>query len=71
MRNSLSALTLQTKVVMPAMAVNMTAVLTFQFFGCAYHPPAGDQTCFGYLSVGLAADARLMSMVIVAVRGDC
>jgi hypothetical protein len=25
------------------------AVLAFQFAGWAYQPPAGDQTCFGYL----------------------
>lgn len=27
----------------------MTAVFAFQFFGCEYQPPAGDQTCLGYL----------------------
>ena len=26
-----------------------TAVLPFQLPGCAYQPPAGDQTCLGYL----------------------
>ena len=25
----------------------MTAVLAFQFLGCEYQPPAGDQTCLG------------------------
>jgi hypothetical protein len=34
---------------MPTIAAPMTAVLVFQFVGCAYQPPAGDQTCFGYL----------------------
>lgn len=28
------------------------AVFPFQLDGCAYQPPAGDQTCLGYLSVG-------------------
>jgi len=29
-----------------------TAVLAFQFTGCEYQPPAGDQTCLGYLNLG-------------------
>ncbi len=47
---SRSALMLQTTAVMPKMTSPMTAVLAFQLAGCAYHPPAGDQTCLGYLS---------------------
>ena len=27
----------------------ITAVFAFQFAGWPYHPPAGDQTCLGYL----------------------
>ncbi|KAF2654898.1 ribonuclease III [Lophiostoma macrostomum CBS 122681] len=34
---------------MPAMAAPMIAVFALQFEGCAYQPPAGDQTCLGYL----------------------
>jgi hypothetical protein len=48
-RYSRFALTIQT---MPTMLVRtrpMTAVLPFQLLGCAYQPPAGDQTCLGYL----------------------
>jgi hypothetical protein len=48
-RYSFCALTVQTMAVMPRRAAPMTAVLAFQFVGCAYQPPAGDQTCFGYL----------------------
>ena len=35
--------------VMPNMTTIIIAVFAFQLAGCAYHPPAGDQTCFGYL----------------------
>lgn len=35
--------------VMPTTTPPMTAVFPFQFFGCEYQPPAGDQTCLGYL----------------------
>lgn len=31
------------------MVAPMTAVFCFQLAGWAYHPPAGDQTCLGYL----------------------
>lgn len=37
--------------VSPMTTAPMTAVLAFQFLGCEYHPPAGDQTCLGYLDV--------------------
>lgn len=46
-RCSLSALTLNATKQMPAMAPSMTAVFAFQFLGCEYQPPAGDQMCFG------------------------
>jgi hypothetical protein len=48
-RYSFSALTLQTMAVIPTRTAPKTAVLAFQFAGCAYQPPAGDQTCLGYL----------------------
>ncbi len=41
---SLSALTLHTMATMPAMMPLKIAVFVFQFAGCAYQPPAGDQT---------------------------
>lgn len=34
----------------------MTAVLPFQFEGWEYQPPAGDQTCLGYLSWALKGE---------------
>ena len=34
---------------MPITTIPITAVFAFQFAGCAYHPPDGDHTCFGYL----------------------
>lgn len=34
--------------VIPIMTTPITAVFAFQLAGCAYHPPAGDQTCLGY-----------------------
>jgi hypothetical protein len=46
---SLSALTLHIMAVSPSMTPITTAVLAFQFFGWVYQPPAGDQTCLGYL----------------------
>jgi len=36
--------------VSPTMTIPNTAVLAFQFEGCEYQPPAGDQTCLGYLA---------------------
>jgi hypothetical protein len=38
--------TIATTMTIPAPAM---AVLAFQFAGWQYQPPAGDQTCFGYL----------------------
>jgi hypothetical protein len=46
-RCSLSLDSFHAPAVMPIMTANATAVLVFQFFGWPYHPPAGDQTCFG------------------------
>lgn len=37
----------------------MTAVLAFQFAGWAYQPPAGDQTCFGYLGGEAVREASI------------
>jgi hypothetical protein len=37
---------------MPIMTTPMIAVFAFQFEGCEYQPPAGDQTCLGYLEDG-------------------
>ena len=45
--NSRSALTLHVKAQIPTIIVAMTAVLAFHLAGCAYQPPAGDQTCLG------------------------
>ncbi|KAF2723343.1 ribonuclease III [Polychaeton citri CBS 116435] len=44
---SLCALMVHIVAVIPKMTPNMIAVFPFQFAGCAYQPPAGDQTCFG------------------------
>lgn len=44
---SLSAETFHARAVNAAITTPMIAVLDFQFLGWAYHPPAGDQTCFG------------------------
>jgi hypothetical protein len=46
-RNSFSALTFHVQQVMPKMMMPKMAVLDFQLVGCAYQPPAGDQTCLG------------------------
>ncbi|KAF2089687.1 ribonuclease III, partial [Saccharata proteae CBS 121410] len=46
-RYSLSAETAQAIAVMPTITPPMTAVFAFQFLGCEYHPPVGDQTCLG------------------------
>ena len=48
-RCSFSALTFQAVAVNPKMTSPIIAVFDFQFAGCEYHPPAGDQTCLGYL----------------------
>ncbi|KAI1334861.1 ribonuclease III domain-containing protein [Xylariaceae sp. FL0016] len=47
-----------------------TAVFAFQFLGCVYQPPAGDQTCLGYLgtSRALQAASRLPSAPLASQR---
>lgn len=47
--HSFSALIFQTTAVTPIIANRLIAVLAFQFGGLVYQPPAGDQTCLGYL----------------------
>lgn len=48
-RCSSLALSIQTPARTPDITAPMTKVLAFQFAGWAYQPPAGDQTCLGYL----------------------
>jgi hypothetical protein len=55
-RYSRLALTIQTMPTMLLRTRPMTAVLPFQLLGWAYQPPAGDQTCLGYLR-GISAGA--------------
>lgn len=47
--SSRSALNFHVTATMAAMTAPATIVLPFQLAGCAYQPPAGDQTCLGYL----------------------
>ena len=49
-RTSLSALSFHIIAVSPTITTPNTAVFAFQFEGCEYQPPAGDQTCLGYLA---------------------
>lgn len=49
-RYSRLALAMKATPTIPVRTRPMTAVLPFQLAGCAYQPPAGDQTCFGYLT---------------------
>jgi hypothetical protein len=44
---SRSALNFQVTATMPAMTTPAIRVLARQLEGCAYQPPAGDQTCLG------------------------
>ena len=46
---SFSALTCHTTAEIPNMHRPAMMVLNLQLAGDAYQPPAGDQTCFGYL----------------------
>lgn len=59
-RYSRSALSFHIRPVSPTMTAPMTAVFAFQFAGLEYQPPAGDQTCLGYLR-GLEFDRIGMS----------
>lgn len=52
---SLSALTLHAIAVIPTTTPSMMAVFARQFLGWAYQPPAGDQTCLGYLLVAMSS----------------
>lgn len=51
-RSSNSALMDHTTPIMPKITAPQIAVFLFQFLGCAYQPPDGDQTCLGYLRDG-------------------
>lgn len=44
---SRSELNLQVTATMPTMTAPAIIVLALQLAGCAYQPPAGDQTCLG------------------------
>lgn len=54
-RTSLSALNFHISPVRPTTTNPKTAVFPFQFEGCEYQPPAGDQTCLGYLLLSVVA----------------
>lgn len=54
-RVSLSALSFHINPVSPTITMPKTAVFAFQFAGREYQPPAGDQTCLGYLGDMLGA----------------
>ncbi|KAK7518175.1 mitochondrial 54S ribosomal protein mL44, partial [Phyllosticta citriasiana] len=47
LRFSRLALAVKSAAAIPTSTEPMTAVLVFQFLGCPYQPPAGDQTCLG------------------------
>lgn len=49
------------RAVNPKITAPKTAVLTFQLDGWAYQPPAGDQTCLGYLPVSCQFACRIDS----------
>ena len=50
--------------VIPKTTTPITAVFAFQLAGCAYHPPAGDQTCLGYLEMGEPSEQKGVWRVI-------
>lgn len=52
-RVSLSALSFHINPVSPTITIPNTAVFPFQFEGWEYQPPAGDQTCLGYLKAAV------------------
>ncbi|KAI1302940.1 ribonuclease III domain-containing protein [Xylaria venustula] len=57
------------------MTAAKTAVLAFQLAGCAYQPPAGDQTCLGYLfrylsQLSAAAPSQIRCQSTVTTPGD-
>lgn len=60
------------RAVSPTTTAPKTAVFFFQLDGCAYQPPAGDQTCLGYLYVDCQPrwrQERRRSIVAEAVAG--
>lgn len=65
-RYSRLAPSIQTEPTMPTSAVPIIKVLAFQFPGWAYQPPAGDQTCFGYLDSDRSKYARSRALVCFA-----
>lgn len=54
--------------VIPIITAAMTAVFAFQFAGCEYHPPAGDQTCLGYLNCILAGNDDWKALKLIDQR---
>jgi hypothetical protein len=62
------ALRFHAAAVMPIMTRLKTAVLAFQFDGWVYQPPAGDQTCLGYLDA-LCQRARGVVHVVRSTYG--
>jgi len=68
-RYSRFALNIKAMPAMLAMVRPTTAVLAFQLLGWAYQPPAGDQTCLGYLE-GLSI-RRFRSIGRAYVRDLC
>jgi len=50
------------------MTPKKTNVLAFQFEGCAYQPPAGDQTCLGYLVAKVTALAGVYERTFDKMR---
>lgn len=65
---SLSALTLHAIAVIPTTTPSMMAVFARQFLGWAYQPPAGDQTCLGYL---LSQCRQPLILTAWLARGCC
>lgn len=47
----------------PNITTPKTAVFAFQFAGWEYQPPAGDQTCLGYLSYIRIEDEELIEAI--------
>ncbi|KAF2136323.1 uncharacterized protein K452DRAFT_237752, partial [Aplosporella prunicola CBS 121167] len=69
-RCSRSALTLQARATMPIMRPPIAAVLAFQFLGCEYQPPAGDQTCLG-LRIDRLGAVRSFTRLAARPRPQC
>ena len=59
---------LHTIAVIPIMTAPITAVFAFQLAGCEYHPPAGDQTCLGYLEAGKPIEQNELSRAIGSTK---